>query len=199
MPLNLEHAIQYVRNRLERELSPKLTYHAAAHTIHEVVPLAEKLAISEGMSGETFSLLSTAAWFHDLGYVEQPTYHELISARIALEVLPKFGYTDKQVETVRWAIMATALPQSPESLIGEIVADADLGVLGQENFFTRNADLRRELSNLGKDSTDADWYRGQIKFMEDHNYFTKSAHTMLDETKSRNIGLLKDALQKASQ
>lgn len=197
MSLNLEQAIQYAHNRLERELSPKLIYHCAAHTRDEVVATSEAIATEEGVEGEMRSLLLTAAWFHDIGYVEQPTYHELISARIALEVLPNFGYSKKQVEVVRWAIMATALPQSPESIIGMILADADLGILGQENFSSRNADLRQELSNLGKDFTDADWYRGQIKFMEDHTYFTKSAHHLLGGVKSRNIGTLKDALLKA--
>jgi uncharacterized protein len=111
-----EQAKQYVLHRLERELSPNLLYHGIRHTRDDVVPAAERLANMEGIHGEALFLLLTAAWFHDVGFDEQPRYHELIGARIAMQVLPGFGYTDEQVEIVRWAIMATALPQSPQNL-----------------------------------------------------------------------------------
>src|SRR3989338_10064542 len=106
-----EQSKQYALHRLESELSPDLHYHGITHTRNDVVPAAETLADMEGMQGESLYLLLTAAWFHDLGYIEQPLHHELISARIAGEVLPGFGYTSEQVEIVRWAILATALPQ----------------------------------------------------------------------------------------
>src|SRR6266536_2303068 len=100
------------------------------------------LAGMEGVQGDALSLLLTAAWFHDLGFVEQPQYHELISARIAVQVLPGFGYTDEQVEIVRWAILATALPQAPQNVLEQILTDADLDVLGRDAFMKRSDDLR---------------------------------------------------------
>ena len=187
-----EQARRYAIHRLEHELSPALLYHGIAHTRDEVVPAVERLAGLEGIQGESLSLLLTAAWFHDIGYVEQATHHELIGARIAVQVLPSFGYTDGEVEVVRWAILATALPQSPTSLLEEILADADLDVLGREDFMQRNQDLRAELALLGKEFTDTEWYTRQIQFVEQHQYFTASARSSRDMQKSLNIAVLKN-------
>src|SRR5205085_3432874 len=87
----------YVLGRLERELSPLLCYHSVMHTRDDVVMAAERLAALEGVSGEALLLLRTAAYFHDLGFIEQREQHELIGARVAAEALPHFGYRPDQI------------------------------------------------------------------------------------------------------
>lgn len=193
-----EQARGYAEHRLGQELSANLVYHGIEHTRKEVVPAAQRLAVMEDIGSESLYLLLTAAWFHDLGFVEQPLYHELISARIAVEVLPSFGYTEDEVEIVRWAILATALPQAPTSLLEEILADADLDVLGRMDFMQRNGDLRRELAFLGKEFTDEEWYMGQLKFLEDHKYFTAAARSIRDIQKALNIAELRKALEEVA-
>ncbi|HEU0297476.1 MAG TPA: hypothetical protein VFR47_32335 [Anaerolineales bacterium] len=188
-------ARRYAINRLEHELSPDLLYHGIAHTRDEVIPAVERLADLEGIQGESLYLLLTTAWFHDIGYVEQATHHELIGARIAMQVLPSFGYRESEVEIVRWAILATALPQSPTSLLEEILVDADLDVLGREDFMQRNKDLRCELALLGKEFTDEEWYTRQLKFVQEHKYFTTSARSSRNTQKSLNIAKLKNMLK----
>lgn len=192
---NFEQAIRYAEQRLEQELAPHFVYHGIAHTRDEVVPAVETLASMEGITGKSLLLLRTAAWYHDLGYVENPVHHELISARIAVEVLPSLGYSPEDVEVVRWAILATALPQSPTNLLEQILTDADLDVLGTTDFMKRNDDLRRELAFLGKEFSDEQWYRQQLKFIQGHQYFTASAHALRDAQKSINISELKQALE----
>jgi uncharacterized protein len=192
---NFEQAREYAEHRLEGELSPNLYYHGIGHTRDEVVPAAELLARMEGIAGKSLLVLLTAAWFHDLGYTEDIHYHELISARIAVQVLPSFGYSAKDVETVRWAILATALPQSPKNLLEQILTDADLDVLGRESYMERNFDLRRELACFGKTFTDEQWNRSQLKFIEGHHYFTASAHSLRDEQKTQNILDLKKIME----
>jgi uncharacterized protein len=193
--LKFELAKRYALQRLEQELSPKLLYHGISHTRDDVVPAAEMLASMEGIRGNSLTLLLTAAWFHDLGYVEQARHHELISARIAVQVLPGFGYTDKQVEIVRWAILATALPQSPQNLLEKILTDADLDVLGRDDFLRSNNNLRRELAFFGQEYSDPDWYVRQLKFLEAHTYFTASARSMRDAGQLKNIQVLKSQLE----
>jgi uncharacterized protein len=188
-------AREYAEKRLEKELSLNLFYHGIAHTREEVVPVVERLAKLEGLKGESLYLLLTAAWFHDIGFTKQATNHELIGAQIAKEVLPSFGYTEDQVEIIRNAILATALPQSPRNLLEEILADADLDILGSDRFMQRNRDLREELAYLGKEFTDKDWYSGQLKFSEGHNYFTTSARALRDAQKQLNISILRNKLE----
>ena len=177
------------------DLSPNLLYHGITHTRDDIVTTVEMLANMEGIHGNVLSLLLTAAWFHDLGFVEQSQYHELISARIAAHVLPGFGYTEDQIEVVRWAILATALPQAPQSQLDQILTDADLAVLGSEDFLARNDILRRELSLLGKEFADREWYTGQIKFIEGHTYFTESACKLWNAGQAKNVADLKKKLE----
>lgn len=186
-----EKARQYALKRLETELPTDLFYHGVSHTVNDVVPAAERFADLEGVGGGSLLLLLTAAWFHDLGFVEQSALHEMISARIALEVLPELGYADEEVETVRWAILATALPQSPRSHLEEILVDADLDVLGREDFFSRNNALRRELAARGRTQSDLEWFKSQLHFLESHNYFTAAARKVRDEQKRLNAAHLK--------
>jgi predicted metal-dependent HD superfamily phosphohydrolase len=192
-------ARQYASDRMQRELPSYLAYHGLAHTRDEVVPAVETFAGLEGIQGEYLHLLLTAAWFHDLGHVEQAANHEAIGARIAAEVLPSFGYAANQVEIVRGAILATVLPQSPRSGLEEILADADLDVLGRENFMQRNSDLRRELVSLGREFTDEQWYSSQLGFLEKHTYFTASARLLRNAQKKRNTDEIRTKLQFVTQ
>lgn len=191
---NFEQAIRYAEHRLEQDLAPHFVYHGIGHTRDEVVPAVQRLAAMEGITGTSLLLLRTAAWYHDLGYIENPVHHELIGARMAAEILPSFGYSPENVEVVRWAILATALPQSPNNLLEQILTDADLDVLGKTDFMKRNDDLRRELGFLGKQFTDEQWYEQQLRFIEGHQYFTASAHALRDPQKIINITELKKAL-----
>jgi uncharacterized protein len=194
-----KHAQEYAEKRLEGELPPGLVYHAITHTRDEVVPAVEILACMEGVKGKSLNMLLTAAWFHDLGFVESAVYHELVSARIAAEVLPSFGFRKEEVDMIRWAILATALPQYPRTPLEEILVDADLDILGSKNFIQRNTDLRRELANGGRRFTDDQWYSSQLRFLERHQYFTASARTLRYPQKKKNINELANALRLITQ
>lgn len=173
-------ARQYAADRLDRELPAGLFYHGLMHTRSDVVPATERFADGEGVEGEDRLMLLTAAWFHDLGFVEVRAGREAVGARIAAEALPGFGYADPQILTIRAIIMATAIPQSFTTLLEKIMADADLDVLGRDDFLLRNGSLRRELAFLGQKFSDAQWFSGQLKFVESHSYFTTSARQLRD-------------------
>ncbi len=191
---DIDQAMRYVLTRLEQELSPQRVYHNVAHTRNEVVPAAERLATLEGIEGEALLLLRTAAWFHDLGFIRQGAGHEAIGARIAAQALPAFGYRPEHITVIQGMIMATRLPQSPCTLLEQIIADADLDMLGCDEFVTRNHDLRLEMAIYGQVMTDEAWYISQIEFLRGHRYFTAAANASQAEGKERNIRWLGEML-----
>lgn len=192
---DLQGARAYALERLERQLEPSLTYHSLGHTRDEVVPAAERLASLEGIGAHERLLLVTAAWFHDLGFVERRVEHETVGARLAAEALPGLGYAPVDVEAVQGMIMATRLPQTPRTLLEQILADADLDVLGRQDFAIRNRALREELESGGAQITDEQWFSGQCKFLESHAYFTAAARGLRDEPKRRNLELVRGWLE----
>ena len=184
-------AKHYALQRLERELPAGLYYHNLDHTRDDVVPAVEFLAGEEGIGEEDYYLLLTAAWFHDIGFIEKRAGHEEVSVRIASKALPGFGYTQEQIQIIKGIILATVVPHSPVSTLEKIMADADLDVFGRKDFMINNQNLRRELTFFGQEFTDFEWYSSQLKFIESHKYFTASAHNARDAGKKMNIEKLR--------
>jgi len=185
---------QYATALLEQELPPQRVYHNLTHTRDEVLVAAERLAAMERIDGEELLLLRTAAWFHDLGFIQNGDGHEAIGAEIAAQVLPRFGYQPEHIAAIQGMIMATRLPQSPVNLLEQIIADADLDLLGCEEFVRRNHDLRAEMASFGQAMSDEAWYTSQIDFLQSHRYFTPSAHALRAEGKARNLRWLNEQL-----
>jgi uncharacterized protein len=187
---NLEEARQYALTRLANELPEHLTYHCIQHTRDHVVPTVRRLANYEGVDDQGLLLLETAAYFHDIGFVESWENHEQIGIRIAREVLPQFGYLPDQIDVITQIIMATRLPQSPQTQLEKIMTDADLDSLGRVDFFERNQALRDEYAALGKTYSDEDWFYAQYKFIHEHDFFTASARALRQDQKQKNIEAL---------
>jgi uncharacterized protein len=183
---DFERAQRYALDLLER-LSPDLYYHSASHTRDDVVPATERLALLEGVDGEQLLLIRIAAWFHDLGFVEQRADHEAVSARIAAQTLSGLGFNASQVKTISGMILATRLPQTPHNHLESIVADADLDVLGREDFLVRGQALRKELAIYGSEFSDKAWYANQLKFLQTHHYFTHAAQKLRGGGKQHNM------------
>jgi uncharacterized protein len=192
---DFELARQYAMQRLQHELSPKVEYHSINHTNDEVVPAAEKIALMEGVNEEELLLVRTAALYHDIGFVHESKEHEAIGASIAGETLPGFGYSQGQVKEIQGMILATRLPQSPRTLLEQIMADADLDILGREDFLARNQALRNELANQGREFSDEQWYQNQLNFLKNHHYWTEAARKLREANKQANIKALEQLLE----
>jgi uncharacterized protein len=187
----------YAVERLQHDLPAIIQYHTLFHTQSDVIPAVDRLAAMERIEGEPLILLRTAAFFHDIGFVVKCSQHEDVSIQIAAEVLPLFQYTRRQIEVIRSLISTTKLPQSPHNLLDQVMADADLDVLGRPDFLSRNAALRAEMLALGSSMSDAEWYTDQLRFLSSHRYFTKSARSMRDAGKKINITALERLLRQA--
>lgn len=191
-------AIAHAMERLRAELPPIIVYHNVWHTEQDIMPAALQLArLTDQIGDQDRRLLEVAAAYHDIGFIEQVRDHELIGARIVAQTLPGFGFASRQIECIMGMLLATRIPQSPRSILEQILADADLDVFGRADFFERNAALRQELSSLGHPLTDAEWYRGQLAFVERHVYFTDAARQLREAGKQANIAGLRARLSAA--
>lgn len=183
-----EGAVAYALDRLQNELSDRYLYHSLQHTRDDVMPASIRLAKISGIVNGDIELLRIAAAYHDIGFLSSYQGHEITSARVAAQVLPGFGLDDRQVERVMGMIMATRLPQSPRDFLEMIIADADLDVLGREDFFERSELLRQERElcedvNLSMQK----WLQGQLEFLKTHSYFTEAARSLRREMKLEHI------------
>lgn len=158
------------------------------------MPAVVRLAAASGVEGEELNLLRVAAAFHDIGFIRREQGHEMVGLRIAAQELPRFDLSSRQIERVMGMIMATRLPQSPRDLLEEIVADADLDVLGREDFFPRSVALFDEFTALGQTMSWRQWQEQQLTFLKTHAYFTKAAIATRGELKAQHIAILEGNL-----
>jgi uncharacterized protein len=180
-------ALHHALGRLRKELPPGLLYHSYDHTAEDVLPAAERLASLSGVGGEDLQLLRVAAAFHDLGYVNAYWQHELASLRITAQTLPGYGFEPAQIDIILGIIVATRLPQSPRTLLEQIMADADLDSLGRDDYFELSERLREELELQGQGRPLPQWRDAQIAFLGGHHYFTDAARRLRDANLQENL------------
>jgi uncharacterized protein len=184
-------AIGHIIHRLRQELKPSLCYHSVEHTL-DVLEATRRLADSENIESGSKILLETAAAFHDAGMLVQYQDHESASVVIAKQTLPVFGFGNSEINEIENLIMVTKLPQRPYNHYEQIICDADLDYLGRDDFFVNSFKLKLEWqSNQVKDMNLVEWFDIQIKFLTDHQYFTKSAIFLRDKKKINHLEEIK--------
>lgn len=189
-------AIAYALTRLRKELPPKLTYHDLWHTQHDVLPAVARMGAINDVSHEEIRLLEVGAAFHDIGFLQAYKGHEEAGIQIAGGVLPGMGFDEQQFARIAGLIRATRLPQSPRNLLEQIMVDADLDVLGRDDFFDRNELLRQELALVGRTFTWRQWQHEQLRFLQEHTYFTPVARALRDGGKRRHIAIIQESLRR---
>ncbi len=192
--INYRKAEKYIVKRLKKELPTNLHYHDLRHTT-DVCAAVERLALMEGIEGDDIFLLKTAALYHDAGFVHQYSKNEDIGAALAREVLPRFGYTEDQIDKICSLIQATKVPQKPTNHLEQIICDADLDYLGGDEFHLIADKLKRELMERDMVQTDQQWDELQIKFLEAHTYFTETAISLRRENKIARLNEIKERLK----
>jgi uncharacterized protein len=192
---NFDEAIAHAIDQLKTKLSPSLSYHNCWHTQYDVMPAAMRLAKQSNLPDDDIHILQVAAAYHDIGLTEVYDEHEVASTRIAAQILPTFGFHSRQIEQIMGIILATRLPQNPKTLSQRILADADLDVLGRDDFLARNEVLYEETAVYRHTIPRFQWYQEQLLFLQQHAYFTQAAHTLRDQGKQKHIVMLQALLQ----
>ena len=182
---------QPILSRLEDELDSRLGYHNIAHTL-DVLEQAEVIATQEKVTDKhDVLLLKTAAIFHDSGFLFVYKGHEEKGCEIASESL-RSVFSEEDIKKVCGMIMATKIPQTPNTLLEQIICDADLDYLGRNDFEPISRNLYKEFLTYKIIPENIIWDHIQIKFFESHHYFTGTSKSKRNEEKLKHLNLLKE-------
>ena len=185
----------YVRSLLKEKLPAWAVYHTVEHT-EETVTVAEEIAEASHLSPAELEIVRIAAWFHDTGYTEIAEGHEERSASFARTFLERHGYAEDNIRLVEGCIMATRVPQKPNSLLEQVVADADLAHLGRKRFFDRSDLMRFEFEmRRGHPFSEAEWLRTNVEFVSAHEYHTPYARKEFSGRRLKNLMKLQDRMR----
>jgi uncharacterized protein len=183
---------QTVYQEILAKLPEHLTYHNLDHTAY-VIEKAIFLAGELKVSANDLHLLKLAALFHDTGFIDNPKDHEEKGCKIARGYLEK-GYSTDDLQKIYGMIMATKIPQSPTSLLENILADADLEYLGTDLFEKIGKTLFEELKHFNPDFTEQAWDELQLVFMQKHHYHTEYCQKHREPKKQENLLTVKKRL-----
>jgi predicted metal-dependent HD superfamily phosphohydrolase len=182
---------QYVSNLFATKVKSAFTFHNLSHT-QGVVEAATEMADYYALHEEDRMALLLAAWFHDTGYSKgDGDDHETVSQQIATAWLQDKNVSASLLQKMNGCIAATRMPQSPTTLIEQILCDADMYHLGTDRFAEENKLLRRELNEVyGKNISKKEWRLINIEFLKRQRYFTDYCRRKLEPGKQQNLQAL---------
>lgn len=187
----------YVTDLFTNTLDPRFVFHNLDHT-EDVADACSMMADYYSLSEDDRYVLSLTAWFHDTGYTSgHPEGHEDVSGQIATDFLRQHLVDETIIQRVNSAIQATRMPQSPLSQVEKILCDSDLMHLSTEDFKAKNQLLKQERENLlGTKISKKEWRKGNIQFLESHQYFTDYGQQFLEPRKQENLNEIRKKKQR---
>lgn len=188
----------HIIDRLAKDLPDHLVYHDVLHTQY-VIKKSIFLAEKEGVSGRDLTLLKIAALYHDTGFLISARDHERLSCELVSQDLRSSEFNEEDMARIHGMIMATKIPQQPQNLLENILADADLEYLGTDHFEPVSEKLYLELLHTNPGFTREEWDRLQIKFISAHQYHTDYCKQHKEHIKQANLELVKKRLADCSE
>jgi len=182
---------KYVEEYFQENSRPELTFHNLKRTKY-VVRAVEKIATYHKLAKEDMFAVMAAAWFRNIGYLNGKEEHAKAGAGIARSFLQHQGVDHPLVSRILRLILINDRDIKPGQQLEEIMLDGETYGLGRKSFTKKNELLRKEKQLTLKEPIEINnWYKTTIDFLEDHQYYTAFARTLLTGQKIENLYHLK--------
>jgi HD superfamily phosphodiesterase len=186
----------YVVEYYEQHHNPKLTYHNLQHT-KSVVNRTKEIAAHYQLIENDMLVIYIAAWFHDTGYLAaEPAVHEEKSVEIMRGFMALFTTDQDLVDHIGECILCTKMYAEPQTLLQQIIRDADSYHFGTKDFKQINKLVFEECNLRGQAKSKLHWDKDTITLLKKHRYYTSYCSELLTETKMANIKKLKKKMKK---
>lgn len=181
-------ARDYVADLFQQNNRPGLVFHTQEQA-EEVVVVCHQMADYYRLPGEDRLVVSLAAVFHNAGFIKEGSEAPVErSAQIARQFLQSHSTSEVIMQRVSSSIAATGMPQSPVSLVEQILCDANLAYFARENFPEKSRQLLLEQeARTGRAINKREWRKLYIEFLRAHRYFTEYGQTYLQPGKEENL------------
>ena len=178
---------------LSNILDENYSYHNLDHT-ERVISAAVDIGRNYDLSEKDWRCLLTACLLHDYGFIESHVEHEKISAKLSSQILPKYGFSETDIQIINSLIIVTKLEEKPKNLLESIIRDSDLEYLGSEDFIKISPLLKREWINCNVIKSDSEFYKIQYEFISNHSFYTDFMMKNSLNQKRKNIDYAKSMI-----
>lgn len=180
----------HVVGLFEKNPKPQLLYHNLEHT-KNVVAKTKQIAGHYDLGEKDMLMLYTAAWFHDTGYIfTEPRLHEEKSSELMRGFMQEHTQDEDLLKGIVQIILATKSSSKPDTLLQEILRDADSFHFGTKDFKEMNKLVmaEREAVDSGFDRILAQ--QKTLEMLQTHRYYTSYCRDLLTAGKHKNIDRL---------
>jgi len=180
----------YVTELYDQNQTPDLVYHNLAHT-RRVVKRTIEIASHYELDSKNLFIVTAAAWFHDCGHLFGcAENHEDRSVKMMRNYFEDKDTEENTIQAIEHCIRSTELPNKPESLLEEILCDADSYHFATEEFLQTNKMVKREFE-LRNHVYPSNWNDETLSLLEQHVFFTGYCKNLLEEGKIKNIEIVR--------
>ena len=171
--IKLQDIEEYVIKMFDEEAPPNLYFHNSA-LVKNIGNQVDLLSNTEKLSEEEYINLRLAAIFLFSGFISDYNRPMEGSCQIVEEVLPKFGFTKKNVETTKM-IISNFFDQKRESTSDNILYDASYDYFGRVDFIRLIEKLLKEETEYGKVRDSKEWLHNQMQILSEHEFISSAA------------------------
>jgi len=190
---------QYVTALFKENPRHELYFHNLAHTL-DVVDRTKEIAGHYFLSESDMLAVYIAAWFHDTGYLfAEPEKHEEKSVEMMEQFMKEEANDGQLIEKIKKCIMATRPPRNGNSLLLQIICDADTYHIGTKKFEETNQLVWQELKVREPDLDESEWRARSLDFLTKHQFYTKYCKDLLDKRKKKNMKKLNKKADAATE
>jgi predicted metal-dependent HD superfamily phosphohydrolase len=178
----------YIVSSFQMNSLPFLYYHNLAHTL-DVVNHCHEIGTAYNLKRKELLLLLSAAWFHDIGHLyTDPESHEEKSSEVMRGFLDNIC-EPKTILEIERLIITTKYPPQPNSLLEQIICDADTYHFGTHQFLQTDPMIKKEMeSRTGL--IYQNWKSQSLQMLRLHQFYTAYCRERLEKGKHENIKLL---------
>ncbi len=166
-----------------------LHFHKKA-LISKVAFQTELLGRAAELSDDEMLLTQVAALLLYSGLSDTYENFEGRSIEIAREILPEYGFDERQTERICNLILSTKAPFEPQNNLEEILIDAKMEFLGRSDYLTQIKLLYLEMKNNSNDFSREQFIRQQGELLKGFDFFTVAARRLREvspEDQLRNL------------
>ena len=190
---------EFVENYYADNLNPNRLYHNLQHT-QEVLGRVLEVAGHYKLDSKSLFIIQAAAWFNDIGYLEDPDNPGKRGSRIAERFLTEIQIDTDIIKSIKSCILSTRLPQTPKNFMEQVVCDANMYYLGLEDFDQRSKLIRKELILVtGRKISKEEWKHRNIELLQNHRFKTDYAKQSLTVQQKKNLDQLLDASESSKE
>jgi adenylate cyclase len=183
--MKLQDIEEQVFKLFDDEAPPDLYFHNSALT-KSICMQVELISRAESLSDEEYVILKLAAVLLLSGYISDYDDPMDASCRNAMEMLPKYGFKDDDIEQTKRLII-NSYTGSPVTISEMILHDARYDYLGRIDYIKQTERLFKEQMAYGKVNDRTKWNNEQRLFLAGHVFFTNSAKVLRSITLEEQI------------